>query len=165
MRTKNKRILTWVLVGLAAAILILGTVLFLNLPAGSLGANGAWMGHAHGWLQGQAGQAAQVAPNLPGVPGVPGDGAATPVPPQGFAGRHHPGGMFGGLLLVLGLVALLGFLLRRRGHYWRHAHHGPADAGQGYQSAEEILRQSFASGTLSAEEYQSRLNVLRGKGV
>jgi uncharacterized membrane protein len=162
MRTKNKRILTWALGALGAAIIILGTVLVLTLPAGAPFADGAfWHGRGQACLTGQA------APAAPGAAAP--DGSAVPYGfgrmHGGFGGHggHGIGGGFLGLAVGLGLILLVLGLVFGRGRF--AGHRAAGEAGAVHESAEEILRRSFAEGKLGADEYRSRLDTLRGKGV
>jgi uncharacterized membrane protein len=147
MRKSNRRALTWALVALGIAMVVLGGVLVATFPWSEAGGPfGHFWGQAQGQFQGQ------------GVP--PGTQPGTQ---PGFApwyGHPHMWGFhgprfFGGGLFILVLVVIVVSLAARRGRY--HRYHGPEER----LDAEEILRRSFAEGRITEEEYKSRLSALR----
>lgn len=138
MRISRKRALTWALVALGIAMVVLGGVLVATFPWSQAGAP-----FAHFWSQGQG---------LP--PGAqPGYGPWYGYP-HGWGFFHGPR-FFGGGLFILLLVVLVISLAARR---WRHYRpYGPDER----LDAEEILRRAFAEGRITEEEYKSRLSTLK----
>ncbi len=138
MRISRKRALTWALVALGIAMVVLGGVLVATFPWSQAGAP-----FAHFWSQGQG---------LP--PGAqPGYGPWYGYP-HGWGFFHGPR-FFGGGLFILLLVVLVISLAARR---WRHYRpYGPDER----LDAEEILRRAFAEGRITEEEYKRRLSTLR----
>ena len=175
MRSKNKRILNISLVAITAAIAILGTTLMLTMPvSGYAGFGGLWRAH-HGWIQnGDPGAAASPGTVPDSNPGVSNPETVLPnnqdrfgpwgtdprmmmgPPSFGYSGFGHPG-MIGhgfGFLFFISAIVLTIILVGRRRQFGREDN----------LTAEEILRRRFADGSISVEEYQSRLNTLKGKG-
>jgi putative membrane protein len=56
-------------------------------------------------------------------------------------------------ILWIALFATVFFLFRRRSDRWQT------------RSGEEVLAERYARGEISADDYQKRLGVLRGKGA
>ncbi len=148
MTSSRKRAMTWALVAVGVAMLVLGGVLAATFP---------WQ-QVMAQAQAQAGAAA-------GTPAAPWFG-----PWHGYYGFHpwwgHGWGywrgprFFGGGLLILVLIIFLvsRFAWRRRyfdrGYWDRPRGDDPPDA-------EEILRRSFAEGRITEEEFRSRRDALR----
>ena len=135
MRTSNKKALTWAIVALGIAMVVLGGVLVATFPW-SQGA--AQFGHFWGQGRGMA----------------PGSGYGPWGYPHGWGFFHGPH-FFGGGLFFIALLILVIILATRRRRFYRH--YGP----EVRLDAEEILRQSFAEGKINEEEYKSRLSALR----
>jgi uncharacterized membrane protein len=149
MRKSNKRALTWALIALGIAMVVLGGVLIATFPWSEAGGP-----FGHFWGQGQfQGQ---------GVPPATQPGTQPGAQP-GYApwyGYHHGWGFhgprfFGGGLFILVLVVTVVSLAARRGRY--HRWHAPEER----LDAEEILRRAFAEGRITEEEYKSRSAALR----
>jgi uncharacterized membrane protein len=138
MRTSKRRALTWALVALGIAMVVLGGVLIATFPWSQAGAP-----FAHFWAQGQG---------MP--PGAQPDAGQWFGHPHGWGFFHGPR-FFGGGLFFLVLVILGISLAFRRGRYRRSF--GPDER----LDAEEILKRSFAEGRITEEEYKSRLGTLR----
>ena len=163
MHTTNKRALTWALISVGVAILVIGGVMLATFPWQQTG-----FPFARIWAQGQgvAPDGSQVAPQGPGVPqgqGVPQSPGVQQGWPGSLYGYHHGWLMrgprfFGGGLLILVLAILaVSFFVRRSwyGGAWRRD-----DPDRGLD-AEGILRRKYAQGDISDEEYTSRLSGLR----
>lgn len=138
MNTSRKRVLTWTLVALGAAIIALGAVLALTFPwgqweqqAGAIhhGFYGPWAAPWHGSY------------GYPFAWGGPG---------SWFFGR--------GVLAILVVVLIVVLAVRMLRRPWR--------SDRGYRSdealdAEEILRREFAAGRITEEELRRRRDALR----
>ncbi|MGO8692103.1 MAG: hypothetical protein ACLQMF_00385 [Rectinemataceae bacterium] len=133
MRQKRTRALTWTLVGLGIAILVLGTTLALTMP--STGPfPGPWLdrggeGFAP-WGRFAVGQ---------GYGGM-------------WMGMHMVGGVILFIIIVFAVLALLRRRNFRQGRFGEHAHEGDAIT---------LLRIEFAEGRISEAEYRERLAVLK----
>jgi len=91
-------------------------------------------------------------------------------------GMWYGGHIFMGILCVLLMIALVVWIVRmvtwrRRGMgcgmgYMHHMHgmygYGEHGMTEPHDEAFEVLRKRFASGEISKEEYEERLNTLRG---
>ena len=137
--------MTWILVALGIALVGLGTVLVVTAPASAAGA----FPYPGFWGRGPAGPETALSD-------------AAPADASGFW-RGFPRGpwlmparMFGGGFLCIGMLVLFFFILSRR---WRGRF--PRWRGRcGEDGAVEILRRSFAEGSITEEEYKKRLKAL-----
>ncbi len=148
MSTSRKRALTWALVALGIAMVVLGGVMVATFP----------------WDQ--WGPQAQAAAQAPG--GAPGTAPGTA---PGFGPWHGPFGyphwgyyhgprFFGGGLLFIAVIIFVVVMVARRARYHRYYRSDRFD-GPDERGPEEILRRTFAEGKITEEEYTSRLAALR----
>ncbi|MDH6108962.1 putative membrane protein [Kitasatospora sp. MAP12-15] len=96
-----------------------------------------------------------------------------------FVRFHHHAGLMGGwggwgfgllalgVLLLIAIVVLIALVYRRQGARQANSgsspmHWSPPDAGRRGPDAARILSERYARGEIDDEEYQRRLNLLRG---
>lgn len=145
MTSSRKRALTWALVAVGIAMLVLGGVLAATFPWQQV--------MAQAQAQAQAGAAA-------GTPAAPWF-----APWHGYHGFHPGWGYWrgprffgGGLLGIVLVILIIGLIVRAVARPWRyHRRYGPYER----MDAEEILRREFAEGRITEEEFTRRRDALR----
>jgi uncharacterized membrane protein len=76
-----------------------------------------------------------------------------------FGVALHPLALFFLLLIVLAAIALVGYLWSRRSHH----HHVVTPGARHGGGAESILRDRYARGEISTEEFNERVAALRNQ--
>jgi len=80
--------------------------------------------------------------------------------PYGYDMFYGLGHLLGSIFWIVVLVALILFVIRLMGGGRRHPRHWMGGAPWMNQTALEILRERFAKGEISKEEYEERKKVL-----
>jgi uncharacterized membrane protein len=148
----TKRIDRWIL-GLVIGLVVIGGVMaVLAYTSGALDTIAEWKGRAEAFAT-ERGIARGDFPDS----GLPFGGTMAGRLSHRGPGLSHRGPSPIGALFVIGGVLLLARHMRRRHH---QLHTALAGTEASDASAEDVLRNRFADGEISADEYQRRMNVL-----